>query len=289
MSAELVTIQPAGELATQSFGESVFGGSSSLFSLKPAQVELQQKTSRAEGSQEGKFRNGTTGEHYDEIHAVLIFQPSEPRSMYRDKNTFGEQPICYSMDGKAPAERAQDPQALNCARCRNSDWTKWKKTRKSDDLPKCKSHFSGLIVDRASKVPYRLGVRGKSVSEFRKAMQRISELAELYKAQHGKYPQLFDFSFKIKSIRKVDTQGVYYIMQFSDIGLINETDRAEFGELYLKFVSARNNGELVEEGAAEEEKLDEELTESGSQDLGNGPVIDAAATRPAVSQEEVTI
>lgn len=287
MSTELVTIQTNTEIAPSSFGDSVFGGNSSLFSLKPAQVELQQQTSRAEGSQAGKFRNGLTGEHYDELHAVLIFQPTEPRAMYADKNDFGKPPVCYSMDGKAPAERAASPQALSCSRCRHSDWNRWKKTHKAEDLPPCKSRFSALIVDRASKVPYRLAVRGKSVSEFRKAMQRVAELAELYKAQHGHYPQLYDFSFKVTASRKVDNQGVYYLMQFAEIAMIAEDARADFGALFQKFVAARQSGDLQDEAEAADTALEEELGEQGTASAGSGPVINAQQSQAAA--DEVTI
>lgn len=285
MSTGLVTIQENTSIAQNPTGGFSFGGNSSMFRVKPANVELQQKTSRAEGSIEGKFRNSLTGEHYNEIHGVMIFEPTEPRSMYEDQNEFGKPPLCFSIDGEAPHPNAAEPQALSCARCRHSDWSRWKKSKKSEDLPKCKQHIRAFIVDRHSKIPYRLGIRGKSVSVARQAMGQIASLAELYLSQHGKYPELYDFSFTIKSIRKVDNKGVYYVMEFTDIKLIKEEDRAQFGELFQRFVAQRQSGELREDVEGAEDELESALTEESN---FSGKTIEAAPVQ-AQAQEEVTI
>ena len=249
-----------------------FGGNSRLFRLKPAQVELQQKTSRAEGSQEGKFRVTDTGAHFEQIQGVLIFEPAEKRSYYQSKNEFGVPPLCYSNDGIEPSDRSQQKQALRCANCRQSSWATWQKTKKSDDLPKCKNRYEMTIVDRTSKVPYKLSVRGKSISPMSNAMQEIARLAELYRAENnGQYPNLFDFSFNIKSQSKRDNSGVYYVMVFSDIKMIREEDRAEFGALYQKFVAAQNSGELNEEAAQEDMKTDEAMTEENTANQYKAP------------------
>ncbi len=273
MSTDLVNITTNTSIAPAVFGgSSVFGGASSSFRVKPAQVELMQKTSRAEGALEGKFRNSLTGEHYDSIHAVLIFDPTKPRSMYENDNEFGVPPVCYSMDGITPSDNAANAQALRCATCRHSDWSRWKKNgKKREDIPKCKERRVMFLVDRSSKIPYKLTVRGKSVSEYQKAMDTIAGLAELYLAQHGHYPELHDFSFKITTIRKVDAKGVYYVMVFDEIGLIREEDRAAFGALYQKFLAQRQEYASAEEAEKADEDVDSEMGEASAKP----PVVEA--------------
>ncbi len=287
MTTELVTINDNTQLAQPSVGGGSFGGNSKFFRLKPANIELQQKTSRAEGSEEGKFRNTQTGEHFDELHLVMIFDPTEPRSYYEDKNSFGQPPLCYSNDSITPSERAQVPQSLTCKNCKRGDinWLKWKKTRKTEDLPPCQAHVRIFAVDRTAKVPYRLAIRGKSISNFRQAMEKIAGMAELYNAQHGQYPHLHDFSFKVKSVRKVDNKGVYYVMMFSEVLLINDEDRPKFGELYTRFASQRNEEDSKEEVNEQEEELSTEMSEeSASAKPKKEPV-----TIEAGPQEEITI
>lgn len=279
--SELVQITD-NSLATNFAGGFNFGGDSGVFRLKPAQVELQQKTSRSEGSQEGKFRNGLTGEHYDSIHAVLIFMPTESRSCYENDNDFGVPPLCYSMDAKRPSDNAKQPQALSCSSCKQSDWSRWKKTKAKDDLPKCKNRWNMFVVDRETQIPFKIAVRGKSIAPFLAAMATIRSMAEKYRAKHGKYPELHDFSFKITTLRKVDNKGVYYVMVFSDIAMIREEDREAFGALYLEFAKQREQYQQDEEIADTESSIDEAVTESA----GSGKTIDAAEIPTG---EEVTI
>lgn len=284
MSTGLVTINTHTQIAPPPAPRgSFFGGGSRLFKLKPANVELQQKTSRAEGSLEGKFRNASTGEHYEELNLVIIFEPTEPRSMYENQNDFGKPPLCYSMDGVTPSDKAQQPQARYCERCRHSDWTKWKKSRNSADLPKCKTRYSAFAVDRKSKIPFRLGVRGKSTAPFREAMGQIASLAELYFSEHGKYPEVYDFTFTVKSVRKVDNKGVYYVMEFKDIKLIHEDDRAEFGAIYTRYIAERQERETEESAEEAAEDVSKAMTEATADP--SGPV----EGEYVESQEPVTI
>ena len=56
---------------------------SRLFTLKPAILELVSKSSRQEGAQPGKLRVVQTNEHFDEMRAVILTEPTQQRKKYR--------------------------------------------------------------------------------------------------------------------------------------------------------------------------------------------------------------
>ncbi len=237
-----------------------------MFRLRPATVEVVQKMTRAEGATPGKFRVAETGEEFSEMHLVLLDKPNLRRTFYEKGAPFGAEALCYSIDSNIPGQRAKVPQAMSCEKCPRSDWTKWNKTHNREDLPLCRAYYSLPVVDRVTMLPYRFQVRGKSISEKKKAtglkvaMSNLARVAALMLAQNGVMPNLFDFSFKVNTVKVEDASGLYYVINFKDFAPIKEEDRAAFGNLYMRYVASRQQGADESELTGEEAVLNTEFT-----------------------------
>lgn len=271
MSTDLVTIGQGNTSlapALNTRATSIFRRSS-LFRLKPMKVQLVQGTTRTEGAIPGKFRIDQTGEHVDSLRVVMLVEPRPGKTKYTKGSDYGSSPECYSMDGVVPSPNVEHPQALSCRSCRHNDWNLWKKNgRKKEFLPPCKDRHTMYLVDRDAQIPYEMDVRGNSIKPFKAQMQHIAALAELYRAKHKEYPELFYFSFLVTVKREVGTEGVYYMMQFSDTKLMAEEDRAEFGALVEEF-------EKLKKQQAADAKEDEEASDLESEFSEGGATLEA--------------
>ena len=162
---------------------------SRLFTLKPATLELVSKSSRQEGAQPGKLRVVQTNEHFDEMRAVILTEPTQQRKKYRKGEYSREALECFSLDSVQPHAKAKNPPALYCASCPFGDmmWTKYREAKNkgvtgealSALIPACKQVWHLFIADRNTQSPYYLNVGGTSVKSFESAMQNIARLFQM--------------------------------------------------------------------------------------------------------------
>jgi len=280
------------------------GGGSRLFKLKPATMELVQKTTRQEGAQPGKFRITATNEHFESLRVVLLGEPSEQREYYLKGNDFSkDSKLCFSLDNVTPHARAKDPQGMNCATCPKGDinWKKWYQTKKPEDLPPCRKYWHCVLADRATQMIYYFNVKGTSVSPFEQSMQNLARLFAAIQAnviaQNKKLkadfdnaltarkendtmptepayvamPNIFDITFTLYSYQK--EKGGPFIVGCKDFAQLKPEDRASFGSLFLDFQERKQSGQVQDQMAAEAEAAEAAV---------NGP-----ATTPAPQTQEV--
>src|ERR1700688_2739064 len=108
MSTDLVVI---GQQSIQAGGLGLGGR---LFQLKPATIEVVQKLTRQEGAIPGKLRVTATNEHFDEMHVVMLFEPTEQRAYFEGDDFTRDSKLCFSLDNLKPHEKAAVPQAMAC-------------------------------------------------------------------------------------------------------------------------------------------------------------------------------
>jgi len=261
MSEELVNINKA-EVAVVHKANAL----SKLFQLKPATLDLVAKASRQENAIPGKLRVVQTGEHFDSIRAVILFEPTQGRKKYLRGQYTKDALDCYSFDNITPAPHAKNPPALYCASCPfgNLMWEGYRKAKErgitgdalSAYIPECKEHWNLFIADRATKMPYYLTVRGTSVKPFETSMQNVARLfqmllanirAEIKAGKDVKMPEsVQDVIYKISFTLGVDQpiRGGQYVLSFKDFKMMNEEDQLEFGTIYQDFLSRRSKGQI---------------------------------------------
>lgn len=256
-------------------------GDSRLFQLKPATIELVQKTTRQEGAQPGRFRITSTNEHFDSMRIVLLGQPQEQREYYEKGKDFSRDArLCFSLDALQPHPRAKEPGAINCAVCPFGDinWKKWYQTKDPKDLPPCRKYWHCILADRATQMLYYLNVKGTSVSPFEQSMQNLARLyaamvsnvnaankklkaeydAKVAAATTGKtvedpiyqsMPNIFDITFTLYPYQK--EKGGPWIIGCKDFAAMKPEDRASFGNLFLEFHERRQQGQVQDQLVSE--------------------------------------
>lgn len=159
---------------------------SRLFQLKPSTLELVSKSTHQEGATPGKFRDTATGQQWDEVRAVILFEPQEQRELYRKGEYSRDAKLCFSLDNYQPHQAAQDPKAMYCATCPFGDlnWVKYREAKKSgmrgEELskmtPPCRKYWHLFLAERTTKMPYYFNVKGLSVTPFEQSMQNIARI-----------------------------------------------------------------------------------------------------------------
>jgi hypothetical protein len=220
------------------------GLNSKAFQMKPSTIEIVQKMSRAEGAIPGKLRISDTGQHYDEMQVVMLFEPVEQRAYFEGQDYSKDSKLCFSLDNVKPHDKAKVMQAMTCANCPKASWEKYRQTKAREDLPKCKEYWHLVLADRVTKLPYYLNVRGTSIQPFIKAMGVVVKMIHLMKAQ-GQNPNVFDISFKIYPVAQ--EKGTYYTLGFKDIAPLKMEDRAQFGEIFLDFANRKAQNTVLAE------------------------------------------
>src|SRR5579885_2029782 len=182
MSEELTVLKP------QSLA--VMGGvglGSAIFKTRPATIELVPRTTRQTGAIPGTFRNMMTNEVIgitdeegkvvkNEFKAVLLAVPQPQREWYKnDGKTFSaDMKQCFSLDNVQPHPKAKNPPAMFCATCPKGDinWQKWRDGGRTPDLlPQCQMYYHLVLAEHNSQQRYYMNVKGKSVKQFRDAME----------------------------------------------------------------------------------------------------------------------
>lgn len=270
MSEELVVVNNVDPLAKVEQQKSAL---SRLFALKPATLELVSKATQQEGAVPGTFRVTSTNEKFDEMRAVILFEPVEQRALYTKGEYSKDSKLCFSLDNIQPHSAAKDPKALYCAACPFGDknWIKYREGKKagikgealSNLAPPCKKYWHLFIADRNTKMPYYFNVKGLSVSPFESAMQNVARLFQLiinnkkleqkqvadWNSKHGPeeqqpMPQLpqsvADVIWQISFTMYVTQpeKGGQFVLGLKDFKVMKPEDYAEFGTI-IEDISAR--------------------------------------------------
>jgi len=248
---------------------------SKLFQLKPATLDLVAKASRQEGVIPGKLRVVQTGEHFDSLRGVILFEPTQGRKKYL-KGLYSKDALdCFSTDNVRPHSKAKNPPAMYCATCPfgNLMWEGYRKAKErgitgdalSAFIPECKEHWNLLIADRATKMPYYLTVRGTSIKPFESSMQNVARLFQMLIANTKneikagkavKMPEsVQDVIWKISFTLGVDQpiKGGQFALSFKDFKVMSESDQAEFGSIIADINARRAAGQIQSQEAAEAE------------------------------------
>lgn len=298
------------------------GMDSTIFQLKPASVELVQKTTHQENAVPGKFRVTATNEHYDTLHVAFLAPPVEQREMYKKGSTFSsDNKICFSTDFLKPHDKAKEPQAMVCASCPQQSWDKYNQARKAgktklearEYMPSCRAYWHLFLVDRLTKLPYYLNIKGANIEVFKYQMQNWmrtfammqanvkAENAVITKANtdaQNAYnaltpevkattpspalqalkpmPSVFDISFKLYVIPPQAGSGdVNFTIGFKEFAPIKEADRAEFGNMFLDYIKRKRSGLVAEEAV---ETADEVVNAPASATVTAAPAVVIPAT-----------
>lgn len=288
---------------------------SRLLEVKPATIEIVQKTSRQDNVQIGKFRDTSTNVHYDEMQIVLLAMPIEQRQYYeKGTNEFSrDKKLCFSLDNKQPHAKAKEPQAPNCATCPKGDigWQKWRVTKNPNDVPQCKKMWHLFMADRRTTMPYYMNVKGTSVQLFEFDMQKLGrlllQLEANAKAQNKAIekenaaarakdpnaelkslvpmPNIFDVTFTIYTTQK--EKGGPWVLACKDFKALNEEGKKDFGQLYLDFLERKNRGLVQDQLAAEAEAEFKAVTSAPAQEAPVVPEVQLGPATPLGVQGEV--
>jgi hypothetical protein len=279
---------------------------SKLFQLKPATLDLVAKATRQDNVTPGKLRVVQTNEHFDSMRAVILFEPTQGRKKYLKGQYSKDALDCYSYDNIRPAPKAKNPPAMYCETCPSGNlmWQAYRKAKErgvvgdalSALIPECKEHWSLLIADRATKLPYYLTVRGTSVKPFETAMQNVARLFQMIIAnikteiRAGKavtMPEsVQDIIWQISFTLGVDQpiKGGQYVLGFKDFKVMSDEDKAEFGAMYQDFVQRRQAGQIQSQEAAEQEAADAAVSEPAG-----APSAPSAASAVAEKNKKIQI
>lgn len=259
-----------------------------LFELKPATLELVSKSTKQEGAKPGQFRVTSTNQHFEDMRAVILFEPVEQRELYTKGEYTRDAKQCFSLDNFMPHPAAKDPKAMYCETCPFGDinWKKYREAKKAgvkgDELsklvPPCRKYWHLFIAERTTKMPYYFNVKGTSVQPFEGAMQNISRLmhgivnninlenrkiAEANKALAADQQQplialpssVSDVIWKISFTMFVQQleKGGQYTLGMKDFAVMKPEDYAEFGTIIENISAARAARKLQSQQESEAE------------------------------------
>jgi hypothetical protein len=260
---------------------------SRLFTLKPSILELVSKATRQEGAEPGTFRVTSTNEKFKDMRAVIVLEPIEQREMYRRGEYTKDAKECFSLDNVQPHARAKNPPAMYCASCPMGDsmWDGWRKAKDrgvSGDqlsalLPKCRRYWHLFLVERTTKTPYYMNIKGTSVKPFESAMQNVARLfqmiianikAEMKAGKDVVMPSsIGEVIWKISFTMYPELKAGTWQTGFKDFKVMSPEDAAEFGQIYADIVSRKQEVQTQEAAEAEAE-----LTEAPAESATAGPV-----------------
>jgi hypothetical protein len=274
---------------------------SRLFQVKPSSLELVSKATRQENAEPGTFRVTSTNEKFKEMRVVMLFEPQEQREMYRKGEYTKDAKECFSLNNFQPHALAKQPPALYCSSCPMGE-TMWAGWRKAKDhgvvgdqltalLPRCRRFWHLFIVDRNTKLPYYVNIKGVSVKPFEVAMQQTARLFAMIvanlkaEAKAGKEVVLpssvADLIWKISFTMFPELKQGTWQFGFKDFKVLNEEDAAEFGAIYQDFLSRRQAGQVQSQEASEAEAEAAMVTEA--------PSAPSAASEVAAKNKQIQI
>lgn len=142
--------------------------------LKPGQLTIVQPTTLdPKGARIGQLLDTVTGRFYDEMKVVL-FAYRKGRVFYKDKESFGQPPLCRSVDLIVPAPNALAPQSSTCKICPRSQWKINPETGKKIPPP-CGERYNILLFNKTTEIPYYFSVGGNSIRPFEGLVQILGQ------------------------------------------------------------------------------------------------------------------
>lgn len=261
---------------------------SRLFQLKPAILELVSKSTQQEGAVPGTFRITATNEKFEEIRAVILFEPVEQRELYTKGEYSKDAKQCFSLDNVTPHKAAKDPKSLYCEVCPFGDknWEKYRAAKQrgvsgaalSELVPPCRKYWHLFIADRNTKMPYYFNVKGKSVQPFEQAMQNVARLVMMminniklenrkiaaFNAEHDANNQqpllalpqsVGDVIWQISFTMYVTQpeKGGQFVLGLKDFAVMKPEDYAEFGTIIQDIAARRAQGKVQSQVDSEAE------------------------------------
>lgn len=262
---------------------------SRLFQLKPATLELVSKSTQQDGAKPGMFRVTSTNEHFEEVRAVILFEPVEQRELYRKGEFSKDAKLCFSLDNVTPHIMARDKKAMFCEHCDFGDknWVKYREAQQkgvkglelSNLTPPCRKYWHIFLADRNTKMPYYFNVKGLSVKPFEQAMQNVARLFQmiinnikLEQKQVAAYnastnpetpnkpmPQLpesiSDIIWQISFTMYVTQpeKGGQFVLGLKDFAVMKPEDYADFGTIIQDIAARRAAGRVQSQVESEAE------------------------------------
>ena len=228
--------------------------SSPLFKLNPATLTIVQPNSQVTGAIKGNLRIAETGDQFQEMFVTLLVMPKEQRQYHignqGELNRTPENLMCFSRDMIKPDKNAKVPQAINCANCARQDWTAWREYKEKNNgmtnkalIPPCDASYYAVLLDTVYRLPLRMYIRSKARDTFEAGMQNLARTLAMGNAQ-GKKSNIFDVRFRLST--KLITSGKFtsYVPTFTDFRYVTDEERSAFGEVYLNYISQRNQPQI---------------------------------------------
>lgn len=258
---------------------------SKLFRLQPATININQKTTQAEGAIPGKLRITETGQQFDDMTVTLLVMPEERFDYYVGEagnlNRSKDNLMCFARpeEGSSgtpirPHKNAKFPQAVSCSTCPKKDWTKWRQTKKKEDIPPCESFYYAVFIDTVYKLPLRMYVRSKARKPFEAGMQELARKLKLMQSQ-GLNPNIFDIKFKLGTEKILTNNLPSYVPKLSEFKVITDDEKAAFGDIYLNFINQGNRqaeAEAADQIDAANQVIDAEIV-ADSPNAVNGEIV----------------
>lgn len=204
--------------------------------IKPTYIELIQRTSKRPDVKPGKLYDVLRQMELDAVQVVpLALRPG--RVLFPDDGQLGAEPLCRSNDGIRPSPFAQFPQAEACADCPKSSWANYNRKTKQGKPP-CKEKWQMLFIVRDWGLPRKISIGGMSLTPFKNLREQLKQDAVIAR-MNGQTRNLFDYTFKLSTQFVDGNKGAYFTLKFTDVKLIAEEDREQFGKLYQLYVMSQ--------------------------------------------------
>jgi hypothetical protein len=231
--------------------------------LKPTNLNIVQNTTRNPmQARAGQLLDTLSGTGYDTMEVVPL-KILKGRVLFPPSADLDAEPICRSNDGLVPAPNVKTPQASNCKTCQYSQW-------RNDQKPPCAEKMGLLLIDRATMLPYRLQVTGKSISILKQAVEQIVRDIYLNKMKNKVELNLHDYYFTISTEKVTSKKGVFFVLNVQNVRRVAEP--GEFGPLFEQFVAAASAFQHDEDAVQQAQAIDNRVNDAVSQVLDAEPV-----------------
>lgn len=202
-----------------------------------ADLVLGQGTSRTEGVTAGKFYNKLDPKEQWESLIVVPLTYGHGRVLFprtpEGKPDYDAPIPCRSDDGLVPAPSIEKPIAQRCvADIRGDELCPMAKWGANRTKPKCAETATLVLIVEETGMPFRFSVKGADCTTLRKLLSNVA-----HKAIGSKTPlSLFDFRFKLGTIKETNSEGSWYAPTFTSLELVKEI--GSFAHYHSTFAAA---------------------------------------------------
>lgn len=209
-------------------------------------------------------RAGTDDEPAAAIEVVVLrANPALSKTYYTGGYTDGaeDKPTCYSNDGIAPAQDAQEPQAQKCATCPHNQWGS--KISENGSKVKACSDFRRLAVAPIAQLNDPMLLRVPAAS-----LKALKEYGDVLKKRGVKYPSVLT---KIG----MDFSVAHPQLTFKPVAFLNEAQANQVVEM----IKSDLVGQIIGINAAAQV--------TGAATPGGGTAVSASLPRPVEADASV--